>query len=93
MIFGDRLLRVVFQYGARIMGSGDIINVTLTGGAPWGFRLFGGESFPIEVAKVTTFFFSPAICTYSQLIIFVMIFFSFLHFHKRHPKSTHVSLL
>lgn len=34
------------------MGSGDIINVTLTGGAPWGFRLFGGESFPIEVAKI-----------------------------------------
>lgn len=29
------------------------MNVTLTGGAPWGFRLFGGESFPIEVAKVT----------------------------------------
>lgn len=55
MIFGDRLFRVVFKYGARIMGSGDIINVTLTGGAPWGFRLFGGEGFPIEVAKVTTF--------------------------------------
>ena len=35
------------------MGSGDLMNVTLTGGAPWGFRLFGGESFPIEVAKVT----------------------------------------
>jgi hypothetical protein len=35
------------------MGSGDIIDVTLQGGAPWGFRLFGGESFPIEVAKVT----------------------------------------
>lgn len=48
-------MRVVFQYGARTMGSGDIVNVTLTGGAPWGFRLFGGEGFPIEVAKVTTF--------------------------------------
>ncbi|XP_061181934.1 uncharacterized protein LOC133190365 isoform X2 [Saccostrea echinata] len=34
------------------MGSGDILNVTLTGGAPWGFRLFGGEDFPIEVAKI-----------------------------------------
>lgn len=50
-----------FQYGARIMGSGDIINVTLTGGAPWGFRLFGGESFPIEVAKVTSILFLQGI--------------------------------
>lgn len=43
------------------MGSGDIINVTLTGGAPWGFRLFGGESFPIEVAKVTIILFLQGI--------------------------------
>lgn len=50
-----------FQNGARIMGSGDIINVTLTGGAPWGFRLFGGESFPIEVAKVTSILFLQGI--------------------------------
>lgn len=98
MIFGDRLLRVVFQYGARIMGSGDIVNVTLTGGAPWGFRLFGGEGFPIEVAKVTTFLQVTSIFSQQYVLIvnlwfFVMIFFSFLHFHKRHPKGTHVPLL
>ncbi|KAK3089873.1 hypothetical protein FSP39_007240 [Pinctada imbricata] len=34
------------------MGSGDIFEVTLSGGAPWGFRLMGGEGFPLEVAKV-----------------------------------------
>lgn len=79
------------------MGSGDIINVTLTGGAPWGFRLFGGESFPIEVAKVTSILFLQGIFAkkYSQLIlvIFVIILFSFFHFHKRHPKAMHVPLL
>ncbi|CAC5369188.1 unnamed protein product [Mytilus coruscus] len=34
------------------MGRGNQFTVTLTGGSPWGFRLFGGESFPLQVAKV-----------------------------------------
>ena len=34
------------------MVTGERVTVTLTGGAPWGFRLQGGGSFPLEVAKV-----------------------------------------
>lgn len=34
------------------MGGGQRFSVTLTGGSPWGFRLFGGESFPLQIAKV-----------------------------------------
>lgn len=39
------------------MGSGDIINVIFIGGVFWGFCLFGGESFFIEVVKVISIFF------------------------------------
>nr|KAG5690700.1 hypothetical protein BaRGS_005063 [Batillaria attramentaria] len=34
------------------MVSGDNVEVTLTGGAPWGFRLTGGASLPLEIAKI-----------------------------------------
>lgn len=34
------------------MGVGNRFTVTLSGGSPWGFRLFGGESIPLQVAKV-----------------------------------------
>jgi len=34
------------------MVTGERLTVTLTGGAPWGFRLQGGGTFPLEVAKV-----------------------------------------
>ncbi|KAJ8318398.1 hypothetical protein KUTeg_003489 [Tegillarca granosa] len=34
------------------MGSGDIVTITLSGGGPWGFRLMGGGTFPIQVAKI-----------------------------------------
>ena len=34
------------------MVTGERLTITITGGAPWGFRLFGGENFPLEVAKV-----------------------------------------
>ena len=34
------------------MVTGERVTVTITGGAPWGFRLFGGGNFPLEVAKV-----------------------------------------
>lgn len=69
----------VFNCGARIMGSGDLMNVTLTGGAPWGFRLFGGESFPIEVAKVTAcklgfFFTNKMSCAWNcSMLLYVFV--------------------
>ncbi|XP_060561681.1 LIM domain-binding protein 3-like isoform X2 [Ruditapes philippinarum] len=34
------------------MVTGEMLTLTLSGGAPWGFRLQGGGSFPLEVAKV-----------------------------------------
>lgn len=34
------------------MVSGDNVTVTLTGGAPWGFRLTGGGALPLEISKV-----------------------------------------
>lgn len=34
------------------MVSGDNVEVTLTGGAPWGFRLTGGAALPLEIAKI-----------------------------------------
>ena len=34
------------------MVSGDNVTVTLTGGSPWGFRLTGGGSMPLQIAKV-----------------------------------------
>lgn len=36
------------------MGTGDYICITMTGGAPWGFRLQGGrnEKQPLKIAKV-----------------------------------------
>lgn len=36
------------------MGTGDFICITMTGGAPWGFRLQGGkeEKQPLQIAKV-----------------------------------------
>lgn len=36
------------------MGTGDYICITMTGGAPWGFRLQGGkeEKQPLQIAKV-----------------------------------------
>jgi hypothetical protein len=36
------------------MGTGDFICISMTGGAPWGFRLQGGkeEQQPLQVAKV-----------------------------------------
>lgn len=36
------------------MGTGDFICISMTGGAPWGFRLQGGkeEKQPLQVAKV-----------------------------------------
>lgn len=34
------------------MVSGDNATVTLTGGAPWGFRLTGGGSLPLQIAKI-----------------------------------------
>lgn len=33
--------------------AGDLVSVHLTGGSPWGFRLYGGEGDPLIVAKVT----------------------------------------
>ena len=40
------------------MVTGERVTVTLTGGAPWGFRLQGGGSFPLEVAKVRNAWFA-----------------------------------
>lgn len=36
------------------MGTGDFICISMTGGAPWGFRLQGGkeQKQPLQVAKV-----------------------------------------
>lgn len=36
------------------MGTGDFICISMTGGAPWGFRLQGGkeQQQPLQVAKV-----------------------------------------
>lgn len=34
------------------MVTGERLTITMTGGAPWGFRLQGGGSFPLEVAKI-----------------------------------------
>ncbi|KAL8600632.1 hypothetical protein ACOMHN_030288 [Nucella lapillus] len=34
------------------MVSGDNVTVTLTGGSPWGFRLTGGGSLPLQIAKI-----------------------------------------
>lgn len=34
------------------MVTGERLTLTLTGGAPWGFRLQGGGGYPLEVAKV-----------------------------------------
>ncbi|XP_025091985.1 uncharacterized protein LOC112562730 isoform X2 [Pomacea canaliculata] len=34
------------------MVSGDNVTVTLTGGAPWGFRLTGGGALPLEISKI-----------------------------------------
>lgn len=33
--------------------AGEQVTVTMTGGGPYGFRLFGGESMPLSVAKVS----------------------------------------
>lgn len=37
------------------MGTGDFICISMTGGAPWGFRLQGGkeQKQPLQVAKVS----------------------------------------
>lgn len=35
------------------MVTGERLTLTVTGGAPWGFRLQGGGSYPLEVAKVS----------------------------------------
>ena len=40
------------------MVTGERLTVTITGGAPWGFRLQGGGGFPLEVAKVRKYFFA-----------------------------------
>lgn len=36
------------------MGTGDYICITMSGGAPWGFRLQGGkeQKQPLQIAKV-----------------------------------------
>ena len=39
------------------MVTGERITITMTGGAPWGFRLQGGGNFPLEVAKVCGIYF------------------------------------
>ena len=32
---------------------GEQVTVTMTGGGPYGFRLFGGDNIPLTVAKVS----------------------------------------
>jgi len=32
--------------------AGDRVTIGMIGGAPWGFRLYGGEADPLLVAKV-----------------------------------------
>ena len=35
------------------MAGGQTLNFRMTGGGPWGFRLFGGEDDPLVIAKVS----------------------------------------
>ncbi len=34
-------------------GQGEKVTISVSGGSPWGFRLFGGEDQPLSVAKVS----------------------------------------
>lgn len=36
-----------------MVGQGEKVTVTIRGGGPWGFRLFGGEDLPLTIAKVS----------------------------------------
>ena len=37
------------------------LRVRLHGGAPWGFRLFGGDDLPLLIAKVSLFMITPIV--------------------------------
>jgi hypothetical protein len=67
------------------MVTGEMLTLTLSGGAPWGFRLQGGGSFPLEVAKVSAFFnllfFSIfTIAEKCDIVILERFFFFFISF-------------
>ena len=48
---------------------GEKVMVTIQGGGPWGFRLFGGEHLPLTIAKV-----SLLQTDYSDLYLHVLLF-------------------
>ena len=48
------------------MVSGNTITCHLSGGGPWGFRLIGGEGFPLEIAKV-----SVLLSNYQYVVFFL----------------------
>jgi hypothetical protein len=36
------------------MAAGERITISMSGGGPWGFRLYGGDDDPLVVAKVSS---------------------------------------
>ena len=61
------------------MTMGDQVTVTMTGGGPYGFRLFGGDNIPLSVAKVSGGFVHlyPDVDLNFKLLCHVSIFYLF----------------